>query len=122
MVRRRSNNGTSGQAFIPLPQGGTSVLELVNKHTQTLARQEKLLNWTFGFIIAILAVCVIAFITFILDAWRFHYEAYRGYTKTIENLNNKNVQIKEAQINKEIQSLKNQINGKANQSTPISGQ
>lgn len=72
----------------PIPkEGETNYLELIGKQGKELERQSKLLNWTFGFIIAILIVCFIAFITFLLDAWRFHQESYLEFTKTLEQVN-----------------------------------
>jgi len=50
---------------------------------------KRLIDWTFGFIVAVLIVCVIAVITFLIDAWR--YQA-NEYTKFTEALNRQEIQ------------------------------
>lgn len=100
--------------FIPLPSTGEpSIVEIhgkVNQHTKDLVRQEKILNWTFGFIVAILVVCVIAFITFLIDAWRYHNEAYKENTTIIESLKKENQELKNDLYNQKLQILQNEIN------------
>lgn len=63
----------------------------INRHEQNIKSQKKLMDWTFGFIIAILIICFLGFITFLLDAWRFHTESYNKFTEILkiqEEINN----------------------------------
>ncbi len=72
----------------PIPKRDeTDYTEIIGAHGEELKRQGKLLNWTYGFMVAILIVCLIAFITFMIDAWRFHAESYVEFTKTLEQVN-----------------------------------
>lgn len=89
-MQEKTNNTTSGQQPLanPIPTSdGPDYLELIGVQGEELRKQRKLLNWTFGFIIAILIICFVAFITFLLDAWRFHQESYIEFTKTLEQVN-----------------------------------
>lgn len=76
-VVEQVESGDSGAETLP----GT-----VARHDKEIAWQGKLLTWTFGFMVAILVVCVIAFVTFLLDAYRYHTESYNEYRKTLEEV------------------------------------
>lgn len=56
----------------------------VQRHEHDLRSQRKIMDWTFGFIIAILIICFIGYITFLIDAWRFHAESYNNFTDTLK--------------------------------------
>lgn len=72
----------------PIPKGEeVNYTELIGKQGKELERQGQIINWTFGFIVAILIVCFVAFVTFLLDAWRFHQESYTEFTKILEQVN-----------------------------------
>lgn len=91
-----------GANFNPIPgEPSTSPLNLgpiVEAQGKQLERQGKILDWTFGFIIAVLVVCVIAFVTFMIDAWRFHAESYNEFTRTIEELKQSRRNIRPANM------------------------
>ena len=70
-----------------------------------LRSQRKILEWTQGFVLAILVVCVIAFITFLLDAWKLHSEVLEKNTTEIQALRRENSQLKEAAMLSRIDSL-----------------
>jgi hypothetical protein len=98
---------TTQQPDIPLPSSTGEVLQLVSKkdfdeHKKDFNFQKNILNWTFGFIVAILIVCFGSFLTFIVDAWKFHGETTKEYNKTIEELKSNNSDLK-------IEMLKNKI-------------
>lgn len=115
---------TDQKPDFPLPKAEGEIkyatLENFEDLRNQLERQGKILDWTYGFIIAVLVVCVIAFITFILDAWRFHFEAYSTYTQTIESLKkNENQQpVKDGSIT-QTQSFQPQVIIEAATSTSI---
>jgi hypothetical protein len=81
----------------------------IDEHTQTLKWQGHVLNVTLGFIVAILAVCVIGYITFLRDAWNFHTSSYQEYTKAIDILKEKNDQLKLDQLSTKVDSLQKQL-------------
>jgi len=69
------------------PRGEEYVtLENFNRMGKDIAFQGKILNWTFGFLVAVLVVCVVAFITFLLDAWRFHSTTYDEYRNVLQEV------------------------------------
>jgi len=55
----------------------------VEGHKGQLKSHKDLLNWTFGFIVAVLAVCVIATVGFLLDAWTMHRYSYDQFRKEL---------------------------------------
>lgn len=79
--------------LVPLPKNilKKSDAEILGQHTKELEWQGKILNWTFGFMVAILVVCFIAFITFLIDAWRFHQESYKEFNNILQQINTKMV-------------------------------
>lgn len=83
--------------------------EILSRHDKELAWQGKILNWTFVFMGAILVVCVVAFITFLLDAWRFHAESYKQFTDTSILLEKESRDLREAQLNLKIDALQKEI-------------
>lgn len=76
--------------------------EEFDRHRQELASQKKLLTWTSGFVVAALLTCFLAFISFAIDAWRFHSDTK---AKLIEELRSN----KEALLTKEIEILKGRL-------------
>ena len=68
-------------------------------------RHKKILDWTFGFIVAVLVVCVIAVITFLLDAWRFHSEAYERFSTALHDRDQQEI----VKMNEIIQILQKEV-------------
>ncbi len=93
---------------IPLPSAdSSSELRLVSQndfdaHKKDFDFQKSIINWTFGFIVAILIVCFFSYVTFLMDAWKFHDETTKDYRETLKELHEKNVDLK-------IQLLENKI-------------
>lgn len=79
-------------------------IDQLNKHKTQLTSQKRLLNCTFGFIIAILSICIISYITFLLDSWKLHTETIKEYKEIIHSLKQDN-DIKVEQLNKRIGQL-----------------
>ena len=76
--------------FNPLPDTQQrNPTEILTEHSKQLEWQGKILNWTFGFLVAILIVCFVAFVTFILDAWRYHAESYQEYKSVLIEVSKK---------------------------------
>lgn len=108
---------TTQQPDIPLPPITGETLQLVSKkdfedHRKDFIFQKSILNWTFGFIIAILIVCFFSFLTFIIDAWKFHSETTKEYQKTIQELKNNNSDLKIELLNYKIDVLENKVKDK----------
>ncbi len=59
-----------------------------------ISLNNKLLKWTTGFMIAIIITCFISFVSFIIDAWRFHGNKAEQYQETIEKLRKENIELK----------------------------
>ena len=78
-------------------------------HKKDFKFQKDILNWTFGFIVAILIVCFISFITFITDAWRFNSTTITEYNKNITDLKKENADLKTEKLNKAIEALTNKV-------------
>ena len=80
-------------------------------HKKDTDFQKNTLNWTFGFIVAIVIVCVISFVTFIVDAWNLHSNTYKEYNQTIQELKQENTTLKLNEIKIKMEYLeKNQGN------------
>ena len=107
------------QPDIPIPENaeiGVSRQEF-DEHRRDFAFQKSLLHWTFGFIVAILIVCFIAFITFIIDTYKFHTKATQDYNNEIQKLKSENKHLKfkdfDRRLNemeKENENLKSEFN------------
>jgi hypothetical protein len=67
--------------------------------------QKNIQNWTSGFIVAILVVCFISFVTFIIDAWKFHGTTTKEYQTTIQELRDNNLDLKIETIRNKLDSL-----------------
>jgi hypothetical protein len=79
--------------------------EEFDKHTEALAGQKKLLDWTFGFIIAVLVVCVIGYLTFLLDALKFHSETEERFTEELHAAHKESIDSRFATINSRLDSI-----------------
>lgn len=99
----------NNENFVPIEKTSDEIPVIVNQHTKTLDWQGMQLNWMFGFILAILAVCVIGYITFLRDAYNYHTEAYKENTKTIEDLKSQNQQLRDDKMNQRMDFLQKEI-------------
>lgn len=86
MPRRNNSNAES---FIPLPEipEGKTETEILGEHDREIKRQGKILDWTLGFVLAVLAICFIGFLTFLYNEINNNTIAYRDYTNTIREMN-----------------------------------
>lgn len=99
MADTKTTTTTTQQPDILLPSGTGDTLQLVSKkdfdeHKKDFNFQKNILNWTFGFIVAILIVCFFSFLTFIIDAWKFHSDTTKEYRQTIQELKSNNSDLK----------------------------
>lgn len=85
--------------FTPVSQ------EQFNEHLQSFRSQKRIQEWTLGLVIGIVLVVFISFVTFIIDAWKFHLETTKEYQKTIEKLKDDNITLKLYNLNNKIDSL-----------------
>lgn len=74
----------------------------VDEHTKELGTQRKILNWTQGFIIAILIACFLTFIMLVIDAWKFHGGNQKRLIDKIEK-------IQQNYLEEKIQNLEGRI-------------
>ena len=97
--------------FIPLPsKASTSLLSLVSQ--EEFKQHKHILNWTFGFIVAVLAICVTSFILLVIDAWRFRSAALSQNTEIIEKLKSENLELKMQALAARINELEKRIEQK----------
>jgi len=104
------------QPDLPLPPPSENKLELtpVSKeqfyeHVEKFNNQKRILDITFSIVVAIVVVLFIAFLTFILDAYKFHSETVKEYRMTIEKLKNENNDLKIKELNNKIDKLQQDI-------------
>lgn len=93
--------------LIPIENKSVTIEEKVEQHEKNIKSQGKLLNWTFGFIIAILVMCVISYVTFLLDAWRFHITTLENFNDKIDTLEKDKIELESNAILKTIEEVKN---------------
>ena len=79
----------SNSQYIPFPSSNNDeplrllTLGEFNEHKEEFNKQKSILNWTLGFIVATLVVVFIAFITFLLDSWKFHTEKTEQFNSIV---------------------------------------
>lgn len=97
---------------LPPPPNGDVMIsyEDFEKHKKDFKFQKGVSNWTFGFLIAILIVCVTSFATFILDAYRFHYSATKNFETELKELKADNNSLNNQLLNQNIKILEDKIN------------
>jgi hypothetical protein len=94
------------------PALNNNELRLVNieefeAHKKEFNKQKTLLSWTNGFIVTILIVVLMSFITFLLDSWKFHSEKIEEYNNLVKSFNNQKDSIKYNNLEMRILSLEN---------------
>jgi len=77
------------------------------RHTRKSLIKKTLLSWTNGFIVTILIVVLMSFITFLLDSWKFHSEKIEEYNNLVKSFNNQKDSIKYNNLEMRILSLEN---------------
>ncbi|MHB8261770.1 MAG: DUF948 domain-containing protein [Bacteroidia bacterium] len=105
---------TNQQPDIVIPNTGASNIQFVSnkdfdEHKKDFDFQKSILNWTFGFVVAVLLVCFISFITFIIDAWKFHGDTTKEFNITVQELKKDNSTLKLENINEKLQSLEKKL-------------
>jgi hypothetical protein len=99
--------------YTPIPENSNnSNLRLVNfdefqAHKKDFNKQKTLLSWTNGFLVTILIVVLMSFITFLVDSWRFHSEKLEEFNNIVKTYNQQMDSIKYNIIEKRIQKLEN---------------
>jgi uncharacterized membrane protein (DUF106 family) len=78
-------------------------------HKKDFNFQKRISNWTFALVVAVLVVSFISFITFIIDAYKFHYDATKEINSTIKELKKENSDLKFENLNNKIESLEKKI-------------
>lgn len=80
------------ESFHPLPQKQHDTLDLVSKHDQAIKSIGSRQDWTFTFVIAILVVCVIGYLTFLYTEFNNTTTAYRDFSTKEKELNDQRLQ------------------------------
>jgi len=99
-------------SFIPLPKPvkivGTEHPHLYFVPKEEFEKHKKILNWTFGFVVAALAICFTTFILLIIDAWRFHSSTVEKNSNIIERLEKENRELIFQALTERIKELEKQ--------------
>ena len=105
---------TDTKDFIPFSSTPTSEPLKLTPTIEDYNKQEKKIDRTYNLIYVVLTVCVIAFIGFTIDAWRFHAEAYNEYTKIIDDSRKSEIDS----LNKRLDLLNSKLENDATKLTP----
>jgi predicted PurR-regulated permease PerM len=68
-------------------------------------KHRKILDWTFGFIVAVLIICFTSFVVLIIDSWKFHSEIAEKNSRMIEQLQRENQELKFKALANRIEEL-----------------
>ncbi len=104
--------------YTPLPEASiTNNIRVVNieefeEHKREFAKQKSLLNWTHGFILAILIVVLVSYVTFLLDAWKFHYEKIDEFNKIVKSYKQEKDSLMSIKLELRLQNLEKKNFGK----------
>lgn len=114
MAEDNQNNNQQPDVIIPANAGigGMQIYPTIDEfedHKKDFNFQKRISNWTFALVIAFLVVCFISFITFIIDAYKFHYDANKELNSTIKELKKENSDLKFENLNNKIESLEKKI-------------
>lgn len=99
----------SEDKFIPIETISKSTTS-TEPSTRIVSQEEfdkhrKILDWTFGFIVAVLIVCFSSFVVFVVDAWQFHSETIHENSKIIEELRKENADLRIGNLSKRVDDL-----------------
>ncbi len=64
--------------------------EEFENHKENYNRHKKLVDWTFAFMIAVVALSLFTTATYVYDAWKLHSEREREYMETVRTLKTEN--------------------------------
>jgi predicted PurR-regulated permease PerM len=99
--------------FIPLPKAAktssaeqSSLARLVSQ--DEFKKHQRILNWTFVFVVAALAICFTTFILLIVDVWKFHSTVIEKNSNMIERLEKENQESRIQELTKRIEELEKQ--------------
>src|ERR1017187_1333936 len=59
-------------------------------HQKEFKSHKRLLDWTFGFMVAILIVCFLTMFSYMFDAWKLHNEREKEYAERVKELKQDN--------------------------------
>ena len=59
-------------------------------HKKDFNFHKRILDWTFAFVVAVLVICFVTFMAYMLDAWKLHSEREKEYMETVKELKHKN--------------------------------
>ncbi len=90
------------EKFIRLESISHSPQEIPLVSQEEFDKHRKILDWTFGFIVAIVVVCFTTFILLVWDVWKFHTETVRENSRIIQELRKENQESKFTNINKRL--------------------
>jgi hypothetical protein len=82
-------------------------IEEFETHKKEFVKQKNLLSWTNGFMVTILIVVLMSFITFLLDSWKFHTEKIEEYNNLVKSLKHEKDSIKYHNLEIRILNLEN---------------
>ncbi|MBC6426086.1 MAG: hypothetical protein GDA51_06390 [Ekhidna sp.] len=74
-----------------------------------LSSHKTQLNWTFGFVIAVMIACFLTFVALSIDAFKFHNSTEGELNKTINKLMNENYQLKINSLKENIEALHSEV-------------
>ncbi len=94
------------EKFIPLEDVSKPTAQPRLVSYEEFEKHRKILDWTFGFIVAAFIVLLTSFVVFIVDAWKLHDEILRENTQAIESLKKENQDLKFLELQKQIDDLK----------------
>jgi len=104
-------------SFIPLPKAAKTPsaeqwpsARLVSQ--DEFRKHQRILNWTFGFIVAVLVICLTSFVALIIDTWRFHSTVIDKNSNMIERLEKENQESRIQELTKRIEELEKQKTAK----------
>ena len=94
------------------PAPNNNELRLVNieefeAHKKEFNKQKNLLSCTNGFMLTILIVVLMSFITFLLDSWKFHSEKIEEYNNLVKSFNHQKDSLMYNNLETRILNLEN---------------
>jgi hypothetical protein len=71
---------------------------------------EKSNRWIISLLIAVLLVCFLAVVAFLVDAWRFHATAVREFTATLQEAENELLDLRLSRVNTRLDAIEKTLN------------
>jgi len=110
------------EKFIPIEQVSKPTAEPRIVSYDEFERHRRTLNWTFGFIVAVLVICFTSFILFLLDAYRFHSQVLAENTRSLQALQQENQYLKIARLENRLHQLEDSLASRQRPIIPTSKQ